>query len=148
MKTNLCLFWVLALSSPACHLNRSTFAKRPSEDIDVVLTSVSIDPQIPQDHWIRQYDVFASRIPWSNSNSNYLPLHFIPRGAHSHRTLDREDYLEFSGVLGDTIKPFCPTQSSFDSGLPFVIYLDYISSDLTGKAPVHAEIHLPQRYKK
>ena len=102
----------------------------------------AIDSQIPAEHWIRHYDVYASRIPWSNADSNYLPLHFIPRGPKPQKTLGREDYLQFTGVGGNTIKPFCPKQISIDSGLPFITYLDYISSDVTAKTLEHPEIHL------
>jgi hypothetical protein len=56
----------------------------------------------------------------------------------------RKDYLEFEGVPGEgTIKPFCPMQADMDSGLPFVLYLDYISNDLTGTEIDHARIRLP-----
>jgi hypothetical protein len=132
---------VVLLALQACHLNRSLFTKRPTEDIDVIQARVSVDADIPQDHWIRSYDVYVSQIPWRNADSNYLSLQFIPRGPRLSKRLGRQDYLDFTGVLGASIKPFCPSQSSIDSGLPFVIYLDYLSADVTGKTLDRAEIH-------
>ena len=133
----------------ASRINRSILDKRPSEDIDVVLVPVSIDSSVPTNSWVRHYDVYASRIPWRNVDSNYLPLHFIPHDhvphiaiRHSGSLVYRSDYLDFVGVLRDTVKPFCPEQADIDSGKPFVIYLDYISSDLTGEGIDHAEIRL------
>lgn len=68
-----------------------------------------------------------------------------PRGKPPHIEISRKDYLEFEGVLGEgTVKPFCPVQAEMDSAQPFVIYLDYISNDLTGTEIDHARIRLPQ----
>ena len=104
-----------------------------------------LDSLVPADHWIGHCDVYVSRIPWRNKDSNYLPLHFIPRGKPPHIEISRKDYLEFEGVLGEgTVKPFCPVQAEMDSAQPFVIYLDYISNDLTGTEIDHARIRLPQ----
>lgn len=122
-------------------INRSLLAKRPTMDLNVVLVPVPLDSLIPADHWIRHYDVYVSRIPWRNVDSNYLPLHFIPRGKPPHIEISRKDYLELEGMLG--VKPFCPVQADMDSAQPFVIYLDYIRNDLTGKEIDHARIRLP-----
>ena len=131
------VFWSYQLGSS--RVNRSLFAKRPTEDLDVTLSPVTIDARIPQESWVRSYDVYVSRIPWSNADSNYLPLHFVPRDSRRSRLV--ADYLDLYGVWKDTIKPFCPSQKDIDSGRPFVVYLDFISSDLTGVAPIeHAEI--------
>jgi hypothetical protein len=147
-----CVFVALLVAAywlGAAHLNRSILDERSTEDMDVVLVPVIIDSSIPTNSWIRYYDVYASRIPWRNVDSNYLPLHFIPRGHVPHLVIRpalsphyRSDILDFVGVLGDTIKPFCPRQADIDSGKPFIIYLDYISSDLTGQGIDHAEIKL------
>jgi hypothetical protein len=145
MKRTLLVFAVLAVAVQGCHPNRSAFKKRSSEDIDVVLTRVAVGADIPSDHWIRSYDVYVSRVPWRNADSNYLPLQFIPRATKPSRPLGRDDYLEFTGAEADSIKPFLPTQSSIDSGLPFIIYLDYISADVTGKILEHPAIHRSER---
>ena len=147
-----CVFVALFVASywlGSSRINRSILDKRPSEDMDVVLVPVIIDSSIPTNSWIRYYDVYASRIPWRNVDSNYLPLHFIPRGHVPHLVIRqsirphyRSDILDFVGVLGDTIKPFCPRQADIDSGKPFIIYLDYIRSDLTGQGIDQAEIKL------
>lgn len=136
---------LLAISYQAGSLraNRSFLVKRPAEDLDVVLVPVPLDSRIPANHWIRHYDVYVSRIPWRNEDSNYLPLHFVPRGNLPHIEISRADYLEFEGVLVNTTKPFCPVQADMDSAQPFVIYLDYIDHDLTGTGIDHARIRLP-----
>lgn len=134
---------LLAISYWAGYLNRALLAKRPTRDLDVVLVPVPLDSLIPADHWIRHYDVYVSRIPWRNEDSNYLPLHFVPRSEAPHIAISREYYLEFEGVL-NTTKPFCPVQADVDSAQPFVIYLDYIDHDLTGTGIDHARIRLPQ----
>ena len=135
---------VLSHGAGSSRINRSLLVKRPTTDHHVVLVPLPVDSLVPADHWIRHYDVYVSRIPWRNEDSNYLPLHFIPRGKLPHIEICRDDGLEFEGVLGEgTVKPFCPVQADMDSGLPFVLYLDYISNDLTGTGMDHARIRLP-----
>lgn len=135
---------LLSFGGGSLRINRSLLVKRPTTDLHVVLVPVPVDSLVPADHWIRHYDAYVSRIPWRNEDSNYLPLHFIPRGKPPHIELSRNDSLEFEGALSQrTAKPFCPTQADMDSALPFVLYLDYISSDLTGTGVDHARIRLP-----
>ncbi len=134
---------LLSFGAGSLRINRSLLVKRPTTDLHVVLVPVPVDSLVPVEHWIRHYDVYVSRIPWRNEDSNYLPLHFIPRGKPPHIEISREDYLEFEGVLGEGTKPFCPIQADMDSGHPFVLYLDYISNDLTGTGIDHARIRLP-----
>ena len=137
---------LLAISywAGSLRINRALLAKRPTRDLDVVLVPVPLDSLISADHWIRHYDVYVSRIPWRNEDSNYLPLHFIPRGKPPHIVISREDFLELEIVSGEgTVKPFCPVQADMDSAQPFVIYLDYIDGDFTDIGIDHARICLP-----
>jgi hypothetical protein len=115
----------------------ASLGKRPAEDFDVPLVHVALDAGVSTDSWIRHYDVYVSRIPPSSTDSSHLPLYFFPRGARFEKKIGRTDYLVFAGVLGDSEKPFCPSQASIDSGGPFVIFLDFIHADLSGESLDH-----------
>jgi len=63
-------------------------------------------------------------------------------GAQSpKRRSGAEDHLEFTGALGGSIKPFCPTQASIDPGHPYIISLDGMIFELIGRAIDCAAIH-------
>jgi hypothetical protein len=138
------VFLVFAFWVESTRISHSVHNIRPAKDIDVVLIPVSLNQRIPSNHWIRHYDVYESFLPWRDSDSNYLALHFFPHDAVPRPTIRREDSLEFVGAPGGTSKAFCPNQADIDSGRPFVIYLDYIGFDVTSQGIGHAEIRPPQ----
>ena len=141
-----CLLPHIALGSS--RVNCSILDKRPSEDMACRPCPAIIDSSMPANSWIRYYDVYASRIPWRNVDSNYLPLHFILRDHVPHhvlrrsiRTHYRSDILDFVGALWDTVEPFCPRQADIDSGN--LHYLFGLHQDnLTGQGMDQPEIKL------
>jgi hypothetical protein len=133
--------WLVAITVIAAYFFYLSL-KHPPEDKDVVLAPVSIESNVPTNNWIRHYDVYVSNIPWRKWNPRYLPLLFLPHDSTFHKKMDREDYMELTGIPGDMAGTFCPTQGDIDSGRPFIIYLDYLTGPRMDIENV--EIRLPQ----
>jgi hypothetical protein len=121
----------------------ANFLDRPAQDLDVAMVPVAISRDVATDSWIRHYRVFVAPIPKSISGSSFLALYFFPLAAgNSSKIVVAGELLEFTGVLGNSIKPFGPSQASVDSGGPFVVYLDYVGADLAGSTVQKPTIHI------
>jgi hypothetical protein len=139
MRNRLILFILLvAVALVSFHLGSTSRINRnwgvtdvPGQDIITTLQKVTLKDTVPQDHWTRHFDIYIGQIPWRNIDSNYLPLYFFPKDSATV-PFDPLRYVHLANV--DECKPFNATEEMLASHKPFVIYLDYISQDMTAKS--------------